>query len=71
MLEPIVKAKKINAGDTNLITIGKNLKNELMKINELEHIDIVFIENVSPIANRIWNTRNVSSIFYYDKASSI
>ena len=54
MLEPIVKAKKINAGDTNLITIGKNLKNELMKINELEHIDIVFIENqISPIANRM------------------
>ena len=54
MLEPIVKAKKINAGDTNLITIGKNLKHELMKIKELEHIDIVFIENqISPIANRM------------------
>ncbi len=54
MLEPIVKEKKINAGDTNLITIGKNLKHELMKINELEHIDIVFIENqISPIANRM------------------
>ena len=54
MLDVIIKTKKVNAGDTDLITIGKNLKNELLKIDELQNIETVFIENqISPIANRM------------------
>lgn len=54
MLDKIEKEKKITAGETDLLSIGKNLKVELNKLDTLEHIDVVFIENqISPIANRM------------------
>jgi hypothetical protein len=37
-----------------LLSIGRNLKVELNKLDTLENIDVVFIENqISPIANRM------------------
>jgi len=54
MLEKIEKEKKVTAGETDLLSIGRNLKVELNKLDTLENIDIVFIENqISPIANRM------------------
>jgi len=54
MLEKIEKEKKVTAGQTDLLSIGRNLKVELNKLDTLENIDVVFIENqISPIANRM------------------
>ena len=54
MLDKIEKEKKVTAGETDLLSIGKNLKVELNKLDTLENIDVVFIENqISPIANRM------------------
>ena len=54
MLENIEKEKKVTAGQTDLLSIGRNLKVELNKLDTLENIDVVFIENqISPIANRM------------------
>lgn len=54
MLEKIEKEKKVTAGETDLLSIGRNLKVELNKLDTLENIDVVFIENqISPIANRM------------------
>ena len=54
MLDKIEKEKKVTAGETDLLSIGKNLKIELNKLDTLDNIDVVFIENqISPIANRM------------------
>jgi hypothetical protein len=54
MLEKIEKEKKVTAGETDLLSIGRNLKVELNKLDTLDNIDVVFIENqISPIANRM------------------
>ena len=54
MLDKIEKEKKVTAGETDLLSIGRNLKVELNKLDTLENIDVVFIENqISPIANRM------------------
>lgn len=54
MLEKIEKEKTVTAGQTDLLSIGRNLKVELNKLDTLENIDVVFIENqISPIANRM------------------
>ena len=54
MLDKIEKEKKVTAGETDLLSIGNNLKIELNKLDTLDNIDVVFIENqISPIANRM------------------
>jgi hypothetical protein len=54
MLEIIIFDKEKTASETDLITIGKNLKIELDKVNDLLDVTHVIIENqISPIANRM------------------
>ena len=54
MLEPIIALKEKTASETDLITIGKNMRNELNKLSHVFEITHVIIENqISPIANRM------------------
>jgi hypothetical protein len=53
-LQPIVKKKEKTSNDTDLITIGKNMKSRLNQIIGIHDITHVLIENqISPIANRM------------------
>lgn len=53
-LDPIVAPKMKNAGETDLICIGRNMKRVLDNIPNIEDITHVIIENqISPIANRM------------------
>jgi len=53
-LDPIVAPKMKNAGETDLICIGRNMKRALDNIPNIEEITHVIIENqISPIANRM------------------
>ena len=72
MLEKIEKEKTLNAGETDLITIGKNLKSELNKLSTLENIDLVFIENqISPIANRMKTIQGMLAQYFIMKNDNI
>jgi len=52
--EPISKLKTRNASEIDLITIGKNMKELLNKVEGIDEITHVLIENqISPIANRM------------------
>lgn len=54
MLKKIVSKKMANAGNINLIQIGKNIKNELNIVECLKTTTHVLIENqISPIATRM------------------
>ncbi len=54
MLKKIIPKKMANAGNINLIQIGKNIKNELNHIECLRTTTHVLIENqISPIATRM------------------
>lgn len=54
LLEPIKIIKDKNAGETDLILIGRNMKVLLDKIPDLDKIQNVIIENqISPIATRM------------------
>lgn len=54
ILEPIIEVKEKTASETDLITIGKNMRNELNKISHVFDVTHVIIENqISPIANRM------------------
>jgi hypothetical protein len=49
-----ISSIKTNAGELDLITIGKNLKKELNQLNAMNNITHVVIENqISPIATRM------------------
>jgi len=51
---PIAVKKEKNSNDTDLISIGKNMKKILNEIEEFKEITDVIIENqISPIANRM------------------
>jgi hypothetical protein len=54
MLEPVQIKKEKTADETDLITIGKQMKNRLNQIDYIPSITHVIIENqISPIANRM------------------
>jgi hypothetical protein len=54
MLDPLIEVKAKTASETDLITIGKNMRNELNKISHVLDVTHVIIENqISPIANRM------------------
>lgn len=54
ILDPIIEVKEKTASETDLITIGKNMRNELNKISNVLDVTHVIIENqISPIANRM------------------
>jgi hypothetical protein len=69
---PINEAKKKNAGETDLITIGKNLKTLLNEIENLVNVDIVVIENqISPIANRMKTIQGMLVQYFIMKDSNV
>jgi hypothetical protein len=71
-LEPLAETKKHNAGDTDLITIGKNMKNLLNLIREIELVNLVIIENqISPIANRMKTIQGMLAQYFIMKNSEI
>ena len=54
LLEPIKPVKEKNAGEMDLITLGRNMTNLLDKLEYIDTIQYVLIENqISPIANRM------------------
>lgn len=71
-LEPIVESNKVTAGDTDLITIGKNMKTLLNLVKEIELVTHVIIENqISPIANRMKTVQGMLAQFFIMKNSDI
>jgi hypothetical protein len=70
--DPIIEKKAKNAGDADLITIGKNLKKLLDENENLNSLDIVLIENqISPIANRMKTIQGMLAQYFIMKNSDI
>jgi hypothetical protein len=70
-LRPIV-AKKSNAGTTDLITIGKNLKTEFDKIEHFRTAKHVIVENqISPIATRMKTIQGMLAQYFIMRHDSI
>jgi hypothetical protein len=71
-LETVIEAKSKNAGDTDLIIIGKNMKILLNQISEIERITNVIIENqISPIANRMKTVQGMLAQYFIMKNTEI
>jgi hypothetical protein len=71
-LEQLVESKKITAGDTDLIIIGKNMKTVLNLVKEIDLITYVIIENqISPIANRMKTVQGMLAQYFIMKNSDI
>lgn len=69
-LEPIIKPKS-NASNIDLITIGKNIKNEFDKV-DFSQVDCVIIENqISPIANRMKSIQGMLAQYFIMRHDSI
>ena len=52
--EPVTTKKTKTASETDLISIGKRMKNQLNEIDDINHIQYAVIENqISPIATRM------------------
>ena len=68
-----ISSIKTTAGELDLITIGKNLKNELNQLNTMKNITHVVIENqISPIATRMKTIQGMLAQYYimaYDSIS--
>jgi len=66
--ENITMAKSKTAGETDLIQIGKNMKEQLDKIDGIETIDYVVIENqISPIATRMKTIQGMLAQYFIMK----
>jgi hypothetical protein len=71
-LEPIIFKKTKTAGDTDLIKIGKNMKELLNNITGIDEITHVVIENqISPIANRMKTIQGMLAQYFIMKNSDI
>ena len=71
-LEPILKKKSKTANDTDLIKIGKNMKNSLNQVLEPVNITNVIIENqISPIANRMKTIQGMLAQYFIIKDENI
>jgi hypothetical protein len=71
-LETLVESKKISAGDTDLIIIGKNMKTLLNLVKEIELVTHVIIENqISPIANRMKTVQGMLAQYFIMKNTDI
>ena len=69
-LIPIIHIKK-SANDLDLISIGKNLKKELDKIEEMKTVTHVIIENqISPIANRMKTIQGMLAQYFIMNTST-
>jgi len=71
-LEPIVQEKKENAGDADLILIGKRMK-QLLNENEFtKTVTHVLIENqISPIATRMKTLQGMLTQYYIDHIENV
>jgi hypothetical protein len=70
-LKPI-SSIKTTAGELDLITIGKNMKNELNQLNTMKYITHVVIENqISPIATRMKTIQGMLAQYYIMSYDSI
>jgi hypothetical protein len=64
-LEPIVEPKKIGAGDTDLITIGRNMVRLLDQVPNIYAVDMVLIENqISTIATRMKSVQGMLAQYF-------
>lgn len=64
-LEPIVKKQCKSAGETDLVLIGRNMKELLDKIPNIHLITHVIIENqISPIANRMKTVQGMLAQYF-------
>jgi len=71
-LEPIIKKKSKTANDTDLIKIGKNMKNSLNQVLEPINISNVIIENqISPIANRMKTIQGMLAQYFIIRDENI
>jgi hypothetical protein len=71
-LVPIVQAKKENAGEADLIRIGKRMKTVLKENPLTATITHVIIENqISPIATRMKTLQGMLTQFYIDHIDAI
>jgi hypothetical protein len=71
-LEPILKKKSKTANDTDLIKIGKNMKNSLNQVLESSNISNVIIENqISPIANRMKTIQGMLAQYFIIRDENI
>jgi hypothetical protein len=69
--QPILVKKSKSAGETDLIEIGRNMKNSLDDINGLSDINYVVIENqISPIANRMKTIQGMLAQYFIINAPS-
>jgi hypothetical protein len=71
-LESIVESKKKTAGDTDLISIVKNMKLLLNMVTGIERIHHVIIENqISTLANRMKTIQGMLAQYFIMKNSDI
>jgi len=64
-LETVVEQKRISAGDTDLITIGRNMVRLLDEISNIYAVDIVLIENqISTIATRMKSVQGMLAQYF-------
>lgn len=70
--QPIIAVKSKTAGETDLIQIGRNMKEQLDRIDRIENltnIQYVVIENqISPIANRMKTIQGMLAQYFIMKA---
>jgi len=70
--EPLKIKKAVGAGDTDLVTIGKNMKKMFDEIENIQRPDIVVIENqISPIANRMKTIQGMVAQYFIMKDSNV
>lgn len=70
--DPVAVKKTANAGDADLITIGRNMKTLLNQIPEMSEVTHVIIENqISPIANRMKTIQGMLAQYYIMRNSDI
>jgi hypothetical protein len=71
-LEDIIKKKVENAGDADLILIGKRMKNLLNENPNTQTITHVMIENqISPIATRMKTLQGMLTQYYIDHLENV
>lgn len=70
-LEPVVELKKVGAGDTDLITIGRNMMRLLDQIPNISQVTTVLIENqISTIASRMKSVQGMLAQYFIIRNSS-
>jgi len=67
-LVPLLEKKARGAGDTDLITIGRNMQVRLDELIDLQNITHVIMENqISPLANRMKTVQGMLTQYYIMK----